>query len=183
MQLALSPCPPVTAANNVNSACVTRLNTTSQHVTRRCAAHDPVACADADQTCELCTNAGGAAVTAACNRNPMPTNRRSCVQCEGALDSVCAAEQLGNSRPCLVPGERCFTRRSDRLVTRGCQTQHRGLCDDAQQCLFCANDNCNSLSHNSTLIPMASGADGVPTTAFAPMLAIGSLVMLWKTVA
>lgn len=134
--------------------------------------------------CFACTNnAGNAAgsVLAACNVNLLPITRRQCVQCEGTLDSVCAATQIGASRPCLAPSERCFTRRSDRLVMRGCQAQHRGLCDDQQQCLFCNTDNCNVLSHNSTDIPQASGAQA--GASLAPMLVIGgALVLMLKGV-
>lgn len=173
---------PAATATGLNALCITRVVGGSQ-VIRDCG--DGQTCDINDQTCNLCTNENGVLNQTGlpehvCNRNVrMPSTRTSCVQCHGDLNSTCSVQQFGhNSIPCANADQRCFTRRSERLITRGCGTQHRTLCDDAQQCLFCNHDGCNNLAANNTLIPMASSANSLVTVA--PMLVLGALAMLLR---
>lgn len=161
--------------------CLTRVvNGTS--IIRDCA-HGQT-CDINDASCQFCTNVNGAANQAdnplhVCNRDViLPATRSQCVQCNGNLESPCSTAQFGqHSVPCLGSDTRCFTRRSERLIMRGCESQHRGLCDDSQQCLFCNHAGCNNLPASNTQIPLASSAG---LASLAPVLVFGSLALLWR---
>lgn len=176
-----SPCPAATA-DGLNAICITRVVNGTQ-IIRDCGLGQT--CDINDATCNLCTNTNGqfgqiGLPEHVCNRNVLlPAARSSCVQCNGDLNSTCSVQQFGqHSIPCAGTDTRCFTRRSERLIMRGCESQHRGLCDDSQQCLFCNHVGCNNLAANNTLIPMASSADSLASAAH--MLVLGALAMLLK---
>lgn len=172
-----TPCAATVNGGNF-ATCRTRIVAPSGATLRECASNPDLAnvpCTDAN-TCVTCTNLA-THTTLSCNAaTTFPANRLSCVQCEGSLNSTCAPEQdSAVARLCRLTDTRCFTRRSNRLVTRGCASDHRGLCTNEAQCLFCNTPNCNLLSNLDRAIPEASNAavfTVAPVAIFAIIVAV-----------
>ncbi|ETN63521.1 hypothetical protein AND_004767 [Anopheles darlingi] len=100
-------------------------------------------CTKDRKNCSMCLGEG-------CNRQWLPQNTLSCVQCESKDSLLCAQMQRNDSEVRLcrrhVAGDRCYMRSSSRdgTLQRGCVSDlPEELCAPADACVLCTGENCN----------------------------------------
>lgn len=133
------------------------------------AANDVTACNT--KTCEICEGAG-------CNKEVFPKGRLRCYQCKTTeSDKTCSEQLTGEAKSsyCTVykDGEQCYSRISNGVFERGCQTDLKAAaCEGltAKECQACATENCNAVSE--TKLKSSAGQKALSSVLIAAVVAL-----------
>jgi len=100
---------------------------------------------------------GGSMPAYGCNNNVFPEHRRTCHQCQDAVNGTCDAIPMELPTVCEIfdVNDRCYIHRTNTTVTRGCTSDFRRLCVNPQHCHICEISGCNNLIGNSDQVPIA----------------------------
>lgn len=125
--------------------CVSRYDSETRNVERRCVASGKEVCEGANGICKICEEEN-------CNKGIFPEDRLSCLQCK-------SENNTDNCYNGTVPAFQCDTYdRFDRCYTfidhigkmhRGCESD--GYCKAADKCFMCGVDGCNTKNKTDDL--------------------------------